>query len=96
MDESARTTFKLSRPIKDIDGTEVHQLRLREPVMRDLTKMDANDNLYTQMVTLMGCCSGMLEDELMKLPVPDVMPVFDWLNDFLAPGAAPIGPTPSG
>lgn len=92
--DNERTAFKLSRPVKDLDGTELHELRLREPVMRDLTKMDPNDNLYTQMVTLMGCCSGIREDDLMALPVTDVMPIFDWLNNFLAPGAAPTGPTP--
>ncbi|MGN8157109.1 phage tail assembly protein [Salinisphaera sp. SWV1] len=92
----SRTAFPLSTPVRDLDGTELDKLHLREPVTGDLCSMEPEGNQNEQMVNLIASCAGIQAVEVKKLPLRDTLPMFEWLNDFLSGGAAPIGKTPSG
>lgn len=89
--KSGRYEYPISKPVKDIDGEELHALRIRKPKPKDLRLLDTVPGEIAGIYAITARCAGIKDSEIDDMEWDDLLPITDWVQSFLPGGAAPTG-----
>lgn len=81
--EAGLIVIKLEHPIEDhVSGNILHELRLREPMAKDLRKLPAEAKM-DDILKLLGRLTGLPDSVIDKMKIKDVNRVAEELGNFM-------------